>query len=112
MIGLKVSNTKKYADFIEGRDYTPLNKVSDIVQVEFFKDLLNRKETYDELDTTHTVVTVAEKLKEVYNALFATNYGIKNYYIDIGNMRFQEKTKELLLRTSGLLSQYTNLDID
>lgn len=112
IIGLKVSNAKKYADFIEGKDYTPLVEVSNVMKVHFFEDLLNREETYDESDTTKTVVTIAEKLKEVYNALFATSYGTGRYHIDIGGMRFQEKTKELLLRTSGLLSQYTKLDID
>lgn len=111
MIGLNVSNIKKYRDFIEGRDYSPLFEVSNAMRVQFFKKLLNRDETYDEKNASLTVVTVEEKLKEVYNALFVTNYGVEKYYVDIGEMRFQGTTKEVLLRTSGLMSKYTNFDI-
>lgn len=112
MIGLKVSNAKKYADFIEGRDYKPLVEVSNALDLRFFAELLNQDETYDENATTKKLVTVEEKLKEMYEALFVINYGMEKHYIDIGNMRFGEKIKEFLLRTSGLLSQYTKLDID
>lgn len=112
IIGLKVSDAQKYTDFIEGRDYSPLIEVANAVNAHLFEELLNQDETYNAKDSTKTVVTIEEKLKEVYVALFDTIYGSDKNYIDIGNFRFEERTKELLLKTSGLLSDYTRIDID
>lgn len=112
IIGLKVSDAQKYTDFIEGRDYSPLIEVANAVNAHLFEELLNQDETYNAKDSTKTVVTIEEKLKEVYVALFDTIYGSDKNYIDIGNFRFEERTKELLLKTSGLLSAYTRIDID
>lgn len=112
MIGLKVSNTKKYEDFIKGKDYSPLLKVSNALNTRFFHRLLNDGETYNENDKTKTVVTIEDKLKEVYNALFVTSYGKETYYVHIGTMSFDENTRKSLLRITGLLSDYTDVNID
>ena len=69
-------------------------------------------ETYSNAAATQTLVTIEDKLKEVYEAIFVTKYRPEKYYTDIGDMRFNEKTKEFLLRTCGLLSEYTHVDID
>lgn len=112
VVGLKVSDSQKYTDFIEGRDYSPLIEVSSSLSNAFFGDLLNMNETYSNAAATRTLVTIEDKLKEVYEAIFVTKYRPEKYYTDIGDMRFNEKTKEFLLRTCGLLSEYTHVDID
>ena len=112
VVGLKVSDSQKYTDFIEGRDYSPLIEVSSSLSNAFFGDLLNMNETYSNASAARTLVTIEDKLKEVYEAIFVTKYRPEKYYTDIGDMRFNEKTKEFLLRTCGLLSEYTHVDID
>lgn len=111
MIGLKVSNAKKYADFIEGRDCVPLLELSKSLPDNAFNVLLAWEETFDEDSSTATVVTVEEKLEEVYNALFATEYGLETNAVSVGNIRFEQKTKDLLLKTAGLLSEFTEVGI-
>ena len=112
MIGLKISGIKRYADFVEGRDHTPLIEIADALHLRMFEQLLNRNETYDEQAKDQTVVTVEDKLREVYDALFKTVYGGEVYSVTIGEMQFDGRTKDTLLRVSGLLSQYTKLDVD
>lgn len=111
MIGLKVSNAKKYIDFIEGRDCVPFYELSSSLPKAVFNRLLAWEETFDEDSSTATVVTVEEKLEEVYNALFATEYGLETNAVSVGNMRFEQKTKDLLLKTAGLLSEFTEVGI-
>ena len=112
MIGLKTSDTKRYTEFIEGRDHTPLIEIANTLPIRMFDELLNRNETYDTLETNQTVVTVEDKLKSVYDALFATIYGGEIYSVKIGKMQFDTGTRDILLRTTGLLSRYTKLDVD
>lgn len=112
VVGLKISDSKKYTDFMEGRDYSPLIEVSSSLSNAFFGNLLNWGETYSNATAIQTLVTIEDKLKEVYKAIFVTKYRPEKYYSDVGRMRFDEKTKEFLLRTCGLLSKYMNVDID
>ncbi len=112
MIGLKTFDTKRYTEFIEGRDYTPLIEIANELKIRMFDELLNRNETYDEQATDMTVVTLEDKLKAVYDALFVTTYGGEIYSVNIGKMQFNASTKDTLLRTTGLLSRYTKLDMD
>ena len=112
MIGLKTSDTKRYTEFIEGRDHTPLVEIANALKMRMFDELLNRNETYDAQASNLTVVTLEDKLKAVYDALFVTTYGGENYSVKLGEMQFNASTKDTLLRTAGLLSQYTKLDVD
>lgn len=112
MIGLKTSDTKRYTEFIEGRDHTPLIEIANALRMRLFDELLNRDETYDKQSTTQTVVTLEEKLKAVYDALFATTYGGEIYCVQIGQMQFEANTRDTILRTAGLLSRYTKVDVD
>lgn len=112
MIGLKTSDTKRYAEFIEGRDHTPLVEIANALKIRIFDELLDRNETYDAQATDRTVVTLEDKLKAVYDALFVTTYGGEIYSVKIGEMQFNTSTKDTLLRITGLLSRYTKLDVD
>lgn len=112
MIGLNIYDTKKYTEFIGGRDYTPLVEIAKAQKMQIFGELLNQNETYDVQEANLIVVTLEDKLKAVYEALFVTTYGKEIDSIKIGEMQFDKSIKDTLLRTTGLLSQYTKLDMD
>ena len=112
MIGLNIYDTKKYTEFIGGRDYTPLVEIAKAQKMQIFDELLNQNETYDVQEANLIVVTLEDKLKAVYEALFVTTYGKEIDSIKIGEMQFDKSIKDTLLRTTGLLSQYTKLDMD
>lgn len=109
MIGLKISDIQRYDRFVSGQDYTPLLKVSDALRFAFFGDLLNRNETFDETDDGKTVVTLEDKLRDVYIAIFGNVDFQSNDYTQIGNLTFNHGMKEKLLRTDGLFSSYTSI---
>ena len=109
MIGLKISDIQRYDRFVSGQDYTPLLEVSDALRFAFFGDLLNRNETFDETDDGKTVVTLEDKLRDVYIAIFGNVDFQSNDYTQIGNLTFNHGMKEKLLRTDGLFSSYTSI---
>ena len=71
-----------------------------------------RNETYDSGKQDKTQVTLEEKMKEVYNAIFNTTYNGINYHTKIGALEFNDETKPTLMRATGLLSHFTTLDIE
>ncbi|HYE81665.1 MAG TPA: P-loop NTPase fold protein [Clostridia bacterium] len=112
MIGLKICDPRRYSDFINGKDYSPLLEVSDSLGEGFFYSLLSRTESFEENGEGKTVVSLDSKFKEIYNALFVTNYDNGTYKVCMGEYSFNRSTKETLIRTTSLLSQFSNTDID
>ena len=112
MIGLKICDSPRYSDFINGKDYTPLLEVSNYLRNGFFNSLLSKTESFEKNTDGKTVVSLDSKLKELYNALFATNFDNITYEVHIGEFSFDRSTKETLIRTASLLSKYVNTDID
>lgn len=110
MIGLKVSDTKLYSAFINGKNYEPLIEMSESLGTRFFEELLENNESYDDQDTSKSLVTLEAKLKAVYEALFVGVSSEEVYRTRIGKMSFDNGTKNTLLRVTGLLSQYTSID--
>ena len=111
VLGLRVVNMQRYSDFIEGRDFSPMLEVAERINSYGFRELLGRTETFDD-DESRTHVTIEEKMKDVYNAVFVTDYSRPPYNTMIGKMEFNARTKDVLLRTVGLLSQFTSFDED
>ncbi len=112
MIGLQICDSLRYSDFINGKEYTPLLEVSCCLKESFFDELLNRTESFKENNEGKTVVTLDSKLKELYNALFVANYDNGTYEVFLGVYSFGRSTKDTLIRTTSLLSQFANTDID
>lgn len=112
MIALKVQNTTRYTAFIEGRDNSPLLELVPQLKELGFPELLNNDETFDKRDTSKTVVTLEEKLKFVYEAIFVETYSDSVHRKEVGNMSFNAEIKNTLMKTVGLMSEYTKLDID
>lgn len=50
------------------------------------------------------IVTLEEKLKQVYKVLFINNYEGSQYEITIGQYTFYKSSKDIFLRTASLLS--------
>ena len=111
MMGLKIHDSKKYNDFINGKDYTPLVVVSNCLKIRFFENLLSNNDTYDEKEKDKILTSIEEKLKEVYEALFVTEYGRDIYDTIIGEYEFNKDTKDIILKTASLLSNYANMDM-
>lgn len=111
MIGLKIHDSKKYKDFINGKDHTPLVEVSNCLKIHFFENLLRSNETYDEKEKDKTLTSIEEKLKDVYEAIFITEYGRDIYNTVIGQYEFNKTTKDIILKTESLLSNYANMDM-
>ena len=78
----------------------------------FFEWLLNNKETYDPSDSDDKdTVRIQSKLEAVYKAIFATDFSIRQYAVEIGQLLFGRDTKELLLQIVNYASNYRDLDI-
>ena len=112
MMGLKICDIQKYYDFIQGRDSSPLIDVVRRLQHHHFDDLLSSRETFNVNEEGKTFITIDEKMKEIYNALFLEPPGTNTYCITIGNYEFGAGVRELLLRTESLLSRYSNMNVD
>lgn len=111
MLGLKMYNTKNYYDLIQGKDCTPLIDIlSDFKNNKLFKELLKYKETYEKLGEDMRVVKIEDKITEVYDALFNTQYTSENDYRCIGSLTFTEENKQMIEETINLFSIYTDLN--
>ena len=73
--------------------------------------MLRSNETYDEKEKDKTLTSIEEKLKDVYKALFVTEYGRDVYDTVIGQYEFNKRTKDIILKTESLLSNYANMDM-
>ena len=109
MMGLKVSSMKRYEDFIDGRDYTPLLEFADVLEWEYRNGLLARNETFDQEESSKKKVELKEKLRAVYMAIFGTVYTEGVYSKKVGAFEFNVNTKDRLLRIVGLTSPYTEV---
>lgn len=112
MIGIKIYDSDKYNAFISGKNNVPLIEVSNCLKDHFFDELLNRTETYNEEDKDRTLTTIEAKLGEVYEALFVKEYSGNNYQTQIGQYSFNSSIKEMLFRTTSMLSDYANFEIE
>lgn len=112
MIGLKIFNTNQYNAFISGKDCTPLIGIVNRFENHNFEALLNHNETFVENDTDKekTIVTIEEKLREVYEAIFVTVYSRSVICKSVGKYNFYADTKNWLLRIESLLSTYATFD--
>ena len=54
---------------------------------------------------------VKDVIKDVYEALFITEYDSGIYNTVIGQYSFNKRTKDIILKTASLLSNYANMDM-
>jgi hypothetical protein len=108
MIGLKYSNVQRYDNFIHGKDASPLLEFVNVSE-HIFNKLLARDEAYEACGDDVKVVTVAEKLEAVYDALFKTTYDGTTYQKYVGEYAFNKQNQELIIRTASLFSRFTEM---
>lgn len=114
VLGLKIADIAMCDRFLCGTDPSPLHDISQDLPSSFFEILLEQNESFDPTsdDQNTQTVTVKEKLDQVYDALFNTEYSGSIYHVNIGQCSFTANTAEELLRASSLLSQYTDLEVE
>lgn len=110
MIGLKISSINDYEKFIEGKDCSALLGVVQNLKNHYFDYLLSEDETFNEDEADKSVVKLENKLKQVYDIIFGSKKKDGHYRGIIGKYTFVDGTREFLLRTVSLLSNYTNIE--
>lgn len=110
MIGLKIKSFKEYDDFICGKDFAPVKEiVSELLSAiklnsKRFFYLLEKNETYSENAEGKEIVSVEDKMRQVYELVFLKDFEEKS----IGNYSFCNSFKNELIRIAGLTSQHAD----
>ena len=111
LIGLKVKSMDDYRGFINGE------KAHIFAEIMMYKnklrlgedDYLNSDETYAS-DPQKKTVTIEDKLKEIYSAIFLPNR-TSDGFVKIGKYTFSDTQKNELIRISSVLSRHASYDI-
>ena len=100
MTGLAIHDQNQFQKFIDGKDAKPLLDImgtGDMAK-SILRDLLNRDETYDEKTEKFKHVSVAEKLQEFYDAVFAESY-VTVYQVNVGSIHCCRDSKKKIIDT-------------
>lgn len=109
LVGLKIVDTNRYEAFIRGKDSSPLLEFVGVID-HIFNQLLEMDESYEARGNDFKVVTIEEKLEQVYDAIFNTEYAGSIYQKNVGEYEFNKQTKEVILRTTSLFSKFACID--
>lgn len=111
MLGLKLYDTKKYFNLINGEDCTPLIEVlSDFKNDNLFQKLLNNGEDYNTTGTNKVHVKIEDKINRAYNAIFKTRYSPTKENLMIGSISFDAENKKMIEETINLFSDYIDIN--
>lgn len=116
MLGLKIYDIGKFNDFIEGRDASPMIEILSLPEVGLDNQvwMLSGRETFDKDPISETdieIISMDQRLTEIYNALFVENRTGKVFEKHIGNMEFDAQTRKTIKQIVRLLSPYSNFDV-
>lgn len=112
LIGLKIVNISLYNDFVNGQNSKPLMDIyyeSDLGKWLCSK-LLNRDETYEKTEGK-ILVTVKQKLQNLYEAIFVTEYTNGVYHTMIGDYEFDGNSKHIVRSIESMLSIYADYEL-
>lgn len=107
LIGLKIVDISLYNEFICGKNIKPLMDIyinSELGSL-LASRLLRDNETLGG-EGGKKVITVEDKLQELYEAVFVTEYGRGRYYTTIGNYEFNSESKNFVKSVESMLSKY------
>lgn len=112
IIALKIVDLNLYDAFLDGKKPEYL---TEILEQYFLRNgnlgiLLNENESYYE-KTNCTIVTVKEKVEELYHSIFRE----KDTYVmktKVGNVVVYSDTKKMLMDALSMLSDYSDLPVD
>ncbi len=106
MIGLKLTDAKRFENFVNGKDCTPLLDFQKCFSMGCFVDLAF--ERYEK-SSSDKAAAIEKKIKEIYDAIFVEKYEDESYRL-IGSMYFDKKTKNSVMCIAGLMSSSANFD--
>lgn len=112
LVGLKIVNITLYNEFVCGRSSKPLMdiyKKSDKGEW-LAARLLNRNEAFEE-EEGKSVVTVEQKLQQLYEAIFVTEYTGNMYHTTLGEYEFDDDSKLFVKSVESMLSEYADYEI-
>lgn len=108
MIGLRIYDESVYTDFVSGKNGSPLFDFyyGDISDFTYARELLGANETYNKnnVDKEAILVSVKDKLKDLYEAIFVQDYSGNIRFRTIGNLNFNSSIKRFIMRIVSLLS--------
>lgn len=113
MIGLKISDAVRFWDFVNGKDESPLLEIwgQNDEHISICERLLGNNEIYYNNSTNSTlkVVSIEDKLKSVYDALFIESYNNNDVKSKrVGGIVFYKSTRDRIIRVVGLLSDFSD----
>ena len=106
MIGLKLTDAKRFENFVNGKDCTPLLDFQKCFSMGCFADLAF--ERYEK-SSNDKAAAIEKKIKEIYDAIFVEKYEDESYRL-IGDMYFDKKTKDSVMCIAGLMSSSASFD--
>ena len=106
MIGLKLTDAKRFENFVNGKDCTPLLDFQKCFSMGCFVDLAF--ERYEK-SSNDKAAAIEKKIKEIYDAIFVEKYEDESYRL-IGDMYFDKETKNSVMCIAGLMSSSANFD--
>ena len=112
LIGLKIVNISLYDEFVSGRDSSPLIDVykNSYIGERLACELLNQNESL-EVTVDKKLVTLEQKLKELYKAIFVNDgtYDINGK--KLGDYIFRNSSKRFIRDVESMLSLYADYSI-
>ena len=106
LVGLKIVDISLYNQFVCGKSSKPL--------IYIYKDsdtrLLNRNEAF-EVEEGKSVVTVEQKIQQLYDAIFVTEYTGNVYHTILGEYEFDDNSKNFVKSVESMLSVYADYNI-
>ena len=111
MLGLKLTDTNRFEKFVKGKDCTPLLEFKECFNFGYFtRYAFRHNETLkDTNNARETLVTIDERIKEVYDAIFVEEYEDK-LNLMVGDMLFDRKIKDNVMCIAGLMSKSISFD--
>lgn len=106
MIGLKLTDAKRFENFVNGKDCTPLLDFQKCFSMGCFADWAL---DHDEKTSGDNSAVIKKKIKEIYDAIFVEKYEDESYRL-IGDMYFNKKTKDSVMCIAGLMSSSASFD--
>lgn len=107
MIALKMSDSTKYYLFIQGKLSAPLIDVlTDDEIAEMVCRKVLREENTEKMDE---ISMLKDRISKIYEAIFIQDYS-QMFDVRVGEFRFDRQTKEDLMRTVSLLSNFSTFE--
>lgn len=106
MIGLKLTDTERFENFVNGKDCTPLLDFQKCFSMGCFADWAL---DHDEKTSGDNSAVIKKKIKEIYDAIFVEKYEDESYRL-IGDMYFDKETKNSVMCIAGLMSSSASFD--